>query len=79
MSILAEEFPHYHKKIPEGVKTMDVYRVLNLFGVDDPCLQHAIKKLLLAGGRGVKDANKDVCEAAASIRRYQEMRNEEKV
>ncbi len=75
---LAQQYPHYHKKIPEGVKTVDVYRVLQLFEVTDPCLQHAIKKLLCAGARGAKNADKDVEEAAASIRRYQEMRVEEK-
>jgi hypothetical protein len=76
-STLAQQYPHYHKKIPEGVKTVDVYRVLDLFEVTDPCLQHAIKKLLCAGARGAKDMSKDVAEAAVSIRRYQEMRMEE--
>lgn len=75
---LAEQYPHYHKKIPDGVKTVDVYRVLDLFGVTDPCLQHAIKKLLVAGGRGAKDIEKDVAEAGVSLRRWQEMREEEK-
>jgi len=75
---LAEEYPHYHKQLPEGVNAVDVYRVLQLFDVTDPCLQHAIKKLLVAGGRGAKNTDKDVAEAAVSIRRYQEMRLEEK-
>ena len=76
-STLAQQYPHYHKQLPEGVKTIDVYRVLSLFEVTDPCLQHAIKKLLCAGARGAKDTDKDVAEAAVSIRRYQEMRDEE--
>ena len=69
------EFSHYFKEVPS--KTIDVYRVLHAFGVDDPCLQHAIKKLLVAGGRGAKDRDKDIAEAAASLERYRGMRKEE--
>jgi hypothetical protein len=78
MKTLAEQYPHYHKKLPDGVKTVDVYRVLQLFEVVDPCIQHAIKKLLVAGGRGAKDIDKDVAEAVVSLRRWQEMKTEEK-
>lgn len=68
---------HYFKSV-EGIDFVDVYRVLLLFNVTDPCLQHAIKKLLVAGGRGAgKDIDKDVAEAVDSLRRYQEMRIEE--
>lgn len=71
---------HYFKPCP--FDHVDVYRVLALFGVTDPCLQHAIKKLLVAGGRGAKadagwTAEKDVSEAVDSLRRWQEMRAEE--
>ena len=31
---------------------LDIYRILKLYEVNDPCLQHAIKKLLCAGKRG---------------------------
>lgn len=49
-----------------------------LFNVTDPCLQHAIKKLLVAGGRGAgKDITKDVAEAQDSLARFLEMRDEE--
>lgn len=69
------EFNHYYRPVPfEGV---DVYRVLLLFGVTDPCLQHAIKKLLVAGGRGSKDAARDVHEAIATLTRWEDMRDEE--
>lgn len=72
---LAEKYPHYHKPCP--FETVDVYRVLRLFEVVDPCLQHAIKKLLVAGGRGDKSAAKDVAEARATLQRWEEMRSEE--
>jgi len=77
----AEEVPerkhaHYFKATPFA--EVDVYRVLLLFGVTDPCLQHALKKLLVAGGRGAgKDIRQDVAEAVDTLVRWQEMRAEE--
>lgn len=66
---------HYFKACPYDA--VDVYRVLDLFGVRDPCLQHAIKKLLVAGGRGVKSQPRDVQDAIDSLRRWQVMRDED--
>ena len=66
---------HYFKDV-SNLKSIDVYRVLNLFEVTDPCLQHVIKKLLVAGGRGHKDTTKDIQEAIDSLVRYQEMQSE---
>jgi hypothetical protein len=57
---IRQGYSHYHKPCPYDF--VDVYRVLEMFGVTDPCLQHAIKKLLVAGGRGQKDIRKDVAE-----------------
>lgn len=67
---------HYFKKCPYDY--IDVYRVLEMFDVTDPCLQHSIKKLLVSGKRGVKDTAKDIQEAIDTLVRYQEMREEEK-
>lgn len=68
---------HYHKDV-RHLDAIDVYRVLGLFNVTDPCLQHAIKKLLVAGGRGAgKDFDKDVQEAIDSLERLKEMRSED--
>lgn len=75
VSLLREKYPHYHKRSP--FSHVDVYRVLALFGVTDPCLQHAIKKLLVAGGRGAKDVHKDIREAIETLERWEEMRAEE--
>ena len=69
---------HYFKDVRE-LKTIDVYRVLQLFNVTDPCLQHAVKKLLVAGGRGGgKDISKDIQESIDSLERWKQMREEEK-
>jgi hypothetical protein len=74
----SSKFSHYYKKIPEGLEYIDVYRVLDIFGISNPCIQHAVKKLLVAGVRGTKDEQKDVEEAIASLERFLEMRSEEK-
>lgn len=66
---------HYFKPVP--YTHVDVYRVLKLFDVTDPCIQHAVKKLLVAGGRGTKDIRRDVQEAIDTMVRWQEMRDEE--
>ena len=70
------EFNHYQKSV-EHLKWIDVYRVLVLFGVTDPCLQHAVKKLLCAGQRGAKGQRQDIEEAIASLMRYLEMQTED--
>ena len=70
------EYKHYQKSV-EHLKWVDVYRVLDLFNVVNPCIQHAIKKLLCAGQRGVKDQKQDVQEAIASLLRYLEMQTED--
>jgi len=67
---------HYFKDV-SNLKHIDVYRVLILFGVTDPCLQHAIKKLLCSGQRGAKDKQQDVQEAISSLLRYLEMQTED--
>ena len=67
---------HYHKSVAH-LSSVDVYRVLGLFGVTDQALGHAIKKLLVAGNRGVKNMDKDVQEAIDTLQRWQEMRAED--
>lgn len=73
-----KEHSHYYKKVPKGVQYIDVYRVLEMFDVTNPSIAHAIKKLLVAGGRGHKDIEKDIKEAIDSLNRWREMREEEK-
>ena len=47
MSTETQKHSHYFKDV-RHLQTVDVYRVLALFGVTDPCLQHAAKKILVA-------------------------------
>ena len=71
----------YHRTITQTLPgdthgrsvVVDVYDVLQAFGVDCPALQHAIKKLLCAGLRGNKSAEQDIEEAASSCRRAIEL------
>lgn len=70
---VAEKHPHYYKDVSK-LEHVDVYRVLKLFNVTDPCVQHAVKKLLVAGGRGAgKDIERDIHEAIDSLNRGLQM------
>ena len=69
---------HYFKNTVH-LNAVDVYRVLLLYGVTDPCLQHAIKKLLCAGDRGAKDIEQDVQEAIDTLGRWQDMMEEDEL
>ncbi len=67
---------HYFKDCPYAA--IDVYRVQVMFNITDPCIAHALKKLLVAGGRGAgKDIAQDIAEAIDSLQRWQDMRAEE--
>lgn len=68
-------YEHYFKDV-SNLKKVDIYRILDLYDVTDPCLQHAIKKLLCAGSRGNKDFKKDITEARDTLNRRLEMFNE---
>lgn len=48
---------------------IDVYDVLDAFGVENPATSHAIKKLLCTGSRGAKDWETDLQEAIDSLER----------
>lgn len=65
---------HYFKDV-SSLDVIDVYRVCDLFGVDDSsgATQHAIKKLLCAGQRGAKGRAKDYQEAIDTLTRRVEM------
>lgn len=70
------EYNHYFKDV-DHLTSIDVYRVIKLFDVSDPCVQHAVKKLLCSGSRGIKDAQKDITEARDSLNRYLIMKEED--
>lgn len=72
---------HYFKNVAH-LTDVDVYRVCALFGVNDPsgATQHALKKLLLPGGRGAgKGLKQDLQEAADTITRRIEMLDEDEI
>lgn len=55
------------------VTTVDVYRVLEAFGVADPATQHAIKKMLCTGLRGHKDYLSDLNDSIDSLKKAKEL------
>lgn len=61
----------YSKNI-KGVD-VDVYDILNAFDVQNPALQHLIKKALMPGERGHKDREQDMKEIVASAKRAAEL------
>lgn len=58
----------YHRRLPCGT-VIDIYDVLVAWSVTNPADAHAIKKMLMPGKRGHKDAIKDRQEAIASLHR----------
>ena len=62
----------YYKDV-SNYDIIDVYRVLDLFNVTNQPIGHAIKKLLIPGGRGNKDRLQDLMEAQDSIIRAIDM------
>ena len=72
---MKEEHNHYFKPCPYD--TLDVYRVISIFGVTDPCIQHALKKLLCSGVRGHKDQSKDIQDVIDTLKRWKQMRCED--
>lgn len=61
-----------YQRTIKGV-TVDVYDVLVAFNVTCPAMAHAIKKMLMPGQRGSKDAEQDKREAIQSIERSIEL------
>ena len=62
----------YHREIKPGV-WVDVYDVLAAWAVDNPALQHLIKKALQPGERGHKTREQDLADIVASAKRAQEL------
>jgi len=70
------KYSHYIKDISH-LKKLDVYRILELYEVNNPCVQHAIKKLLVPGNRNeFKTIEVDIQEAIVSLERCLEMLRE---
>ena len=73
---LSEKYPHYHKDVSH-LNSVDFYRVADLFNITDQAIGHAIKKLLVLGGRGAKDYRTDLKEAIDSLQRKLQMLDED--
>lgn len=72
---LSEKYPQYFKDVSE-LHEIDVYKVHQLFNVNDPsgAIQHASKKLLLSGVRtGGKSQYDDIREARDTLTRWLEI------
>jgi hypothetical protein len=73
----ARKHAHYFRSVAH-LSEIDIYRMLDLFGVTDQALGHAIKKLVAPGGRGAgKDFRRDVQEAIDTLTRRLEMLDED--
>jgi len=70
------KYNHYFKDV-SSLNHIDVYRVIKLWGIEDQCQQHALKKVLCAGSRGAKNYEKDIREAIDSLNRLLEMIGED--
>ena len=71
----------YHRTIhgvTGGSLVVDVYNVLDAFGVTCPACQHAIKKLLCAGLRNKGSRLQDLTEAEVSVKRAVELEQQRK-
>lgn len=73
-----EETPrvNHYARTHRGVQ-LDVYRILKLYGITDPAVAHAVKKLLRFGSGQHKDRSTDIAEAIQSLQRWQEMEAED--
>lgn len=67
---------HYFRSVA-GLQEIDIYRVLELFGVTDQALGHAAKKIMMPGLRGAKATRKDIEEAIDTLQRRLEMMDED--
>lgn len=67
--IMDREYSHYQIPVYKGEVVLDIYDILDRFNITSPPVQHAVKKLLVAGERGVKDTILDLQEARSSITR----------
>lgn len=75
-----QKHSHYKKDV-KHIDYIDVYRIIDLYELHDPCFQHALKKILVPGARGHKDLTKDINDIIDTMQRKLEMiaENEKKL
>ena len=69
---LPQKHQHYKKDVSH-LDYIDVYRIIDLYELHDPCFQHALKKILVPGARGHKDLIKDINDIIDTMQRKLEM------
>jgi hypothetical protein len=74
-ALMSKKHNHYFKDV-KHLEYIDVYRIIDLYNITDSCLQHALKKLLVAGGRGHKDISRDIQDVIDSCERWKDMQLE---
>ena len=67
-----QKHSHYKKDV-RHLDYIDVYRIIDLYELHDPCFQHALKKILVPGARGHKDLTKDINDIIDTMRRKLKM------
>ena len=67
-----QKHQHYKKDV-RHLDYIDVYRIIDLYELHDPCFQHALKKILVPGARGHKDLTKDINDIIDTMQRKLEM------
>lgn len=73
---MTEKHNHYFRSV-EGLKQIDVYRIIELFDITCPASQHILKKAMAAGKRGAKDKSRDMQDIIDTATRWQKMREED--
>lgn len=63
---------NFYDRFKINGEMVDFYRICILYEITDPCLQHALKKLLRAG-RSHKDIHTDIQNAIDTLTRWQEL------
>lgn len=56
---------------------VDPYRIFRIYGITDPAIQHAVKKLLRLGRDKESTPTQDVLEAISSLKRFVAMEEED--
>ncbi len=67
--------PNFYTQTIGGQKA-DFYRICLAYGITDPCIAHALKKLLRAG-RSHKSLMQDVQDTIDTLKRWQQIREED--
>jgi hypothetical protein len=60
-----------------AVANIDPYKIADCYGITNHAIFSALKKLLVAGGRGFKDTAQDVADSIGALQRWQQMQEEQ--